>query len=79
MLHSGNIVMDPAHKEAVVKYNEHMENIDIKYQNYVKTAAKYHFQLKAIIHVCKTKISLMFSNLQLTEIFNKYRILKVTC
>ncbi|CAH3892755.1 vesicle transport protein SEC20 [Pieris brassicae] len=42
--------MDAEQKLAKAKFHESLDNIDIKYQNYVKTAAKYHFQLKAIIH-----------------------------
>ncbi|XP_047505259.1 vesicle transport protein SEC20 [Pieris napi] len=42
--------MESERKYVKAKSQETSNKVDIKYQDYVKTAAKYHFQLKAIIH-----------------------------
>ncbi|CAK1552554.1 unnamed protein product [Leptosia nina] len=66
MIHLSNI-MDAPHQIAAAKFNEKLESIDIIYQNYVKTAAKYHFQLKAIIHDISKCTSSMESLNELNE------------
>ncbi|CAG4908041.1 unnamed protein product [Colias eurytheme] len=43
-------MIDLSSQQAYGKFTEKLDNADITYQNFVKTAAKYHFQLKAVIH-----------------------------